>query len=144
MMRMTAEEYLRLTGGGKSSGGLPSRNVRRNKYGACKTGGHASRKEHRRAGELKLMQAAGRISGLREQVPYELIPAQFGECGTDLKGRPVRVCLERSCKYVADFVYTDNATGQTVVEDTKGFRTKDYIIKRKLMLFIHGIRIRQI
>lgn len=115
-----------------------------NKYGARRVGPHASKKEHNRAAQLKLWQRAGIISNLREQVPFELIPAQYGECGTDLKGKPVRLCVERSCKYIADFVYTVNETGETVVEDTKGVRTKYYIIKRKLMLFIHGIRIREV
>jgi hypothetical protein len=35
-------------------------------------------------------------------------------------------------------------TGETVVEDTKGFRTKDYVIKRKLMLWVHGIKIHEV
>lgn len=117
---------------------------KRNKYGAQRVGGHASKKEHSRANQLKLWQRAGLISNLREQVPFELIPAQYGECGTDLKGKPVRVCIEKSCKYIADFVYTDNETGQTIVEDTKGVRTKEYIIKRKLMLYLHGIRIKEV
>lgn len=117
---------------------------RKNKYGAKRTGSHASKKEHYRAQELQMMQCAGLISNLREQVPFELIPAQYGACGTDLKGKPVRVCVERSCKYVADFVYTLNDSGATVVEDTKGVRTKEYIIKRKLMLWVHGIRIREV
>lgn len=120
----------------------PSR--KRNKYGAKRVGGHASQKEHDRSNQLKLWQRAGVISNLREQVSYELIPAQYGECGTDLKGKPVRVCLENACKYIADFVYTDTATGQTIVEDTKGVRTKEYIIKRKLMLYLHGIRIKEV
>lgn len=115
-----------------------------NKYHAKRVGTHASQKEHNRAAQLNLWQRAGVISNLREQVPFELIPAQYGECGTDLKGKPVRVCLEKSCKYIADFVYTDNGTGQTIVEDTKGVRTKEYIIKRKLMLFVHGIRIKEV
>ena len=115
-----------------------------NKYGAERVGTHASKKEHNRANTLKMWQRAGVISNLREQVPFELIPAQYGECGSDLKGKPVRVCVERSCKYIADFVYTVNETGETIVEDTKGVRTKEYIIKRKLMLFRHGIRIKEI
>lgn len=123
---MTIEEFRKLTGG-KSSGGSPA-----NKYHAEKVGGHASRKEHRRAEQLKLMQMAGEISNLREQVSFELIPAQRDKAGN---------LLERSCRYIADFVYTDNVTGLTIVEDTKGFRTPDYRIKRKLMLHVHGIRI---
>lgn len=102
-----------------------------NKYHAEKSGGYASRKEHRRAGELRLLQRAGLISNLREQVPYELIPTQ-----RDSDGK----VLERACHYVADFVYTDEH-GNTIVEDTKGVRTDVYRIKRKLMLKVHGIRI---
>uniref|UniRef100_UPI004024EFF0 DUF1064 domain-containing protein n=1 Tax=Prevotellamassilia timonensis TaxID=1852370 RepID=UPI004024EFF0 len=91
-----------------------------------------------------MMQRAGLISDLLEQVSYELIPAQYGECGKNFSGRTSRVLLERSCRYIADFVYTDCTTGQTVVEDTKGVRTKEYIIKRKLMLHVHGIRIKEV
>ena len=119
----------------------------RNKYGNKRVGGHASKKEHYRAAQLRLMERAGLISDLREQVSYELIPAQYGECGKNFKGRTTRttrVLLERPCRYVADFVYTDKATGQMVVEDTKGVRTKEYIIKRKLMLNVHGIRIKEV
>lgn len=102
-----------------------------NKYHAQKSGGYDSRKEHRRANELRLMQRTGLISNLREQVSYELIPAQRGADGK---------VLERACNYIADFVYTDEH-GNTVVEDTKGMRTDVYRIKRKLMLYVHGIRI---
>ncbi len=104
-----------------------------NKYHAQKSGGYASRKEHRRANELKLLQRAGLISGLREQVRYELIPAQRGPDG--------RV-IERACAYIADFVYIDQQ-GNTIVEDTKGMRTDVYRIKRKLMLYVHGIIIKE-
>lgn len=126
-MKMTVDEFLKLSGG-KSSGGSGA-----NKYHARKTGGHASKKEHRRAGQLKLMQLAGEISGLREQVPYELIPEQRDSAGK---------LLERSCRYIADFVYNDRQ-GNLVVEDTKGVLTPQYRIKRKLMLYIHGIIIKQ-
>lgn len=128
MERITIDELLKLTGG-KSSGGS-----RANKYGAKRVGGHASKREHKRAGELKLMQFAGEISNLREQVTYELIPEQKDKDGN---------LLEHSCRYIADFVYNDKK-GKLVVEDTKGFQTKEYKIKRKLMLFIHGIRIVEI
>lgn len=114
---------------------------RKNKYGARPSGRYASTKEQQRAAILRLLQAAGDISNLREQVSYELIPAQYA---LDDKGRKITPALERSCRYIADFVYTDNHTGLTVVEDTKGVRTPQYIIKRKLMLFRHGIRIREI
>lgn len=115
-----------------------------NKYHAKKSGGYDSVKEHRRANELKMMQRAGLISDLREQVSYELIPAQYSECYDGDHQRMVRIKLEQPCRYIADFVYTDNRTEQTIVEDTKGVRTKEYIIKRKLMLKVHGIRIREV
>lgn len=101
-----------------------------NKYHNQKSGGYDSRKEHRRANELRMMQRAGLISDLREQVTYLLLPSQR------INGKVV----ERQCTYVADFVYIDSH-GNTVVEDTKGVRTEVYRIKRKLMLFVHGIRI---
>ena len=100
-----------------------------NKYHARPSGGYASRKEHRRANELRMLQRAGLITNLREQVPYELLPAQRS---------PEGKLLERALTYVADFVYTDEH-GNTVVEDTKGVRTEVYRIKRKLMLKVHGI-----
>lgn len=106
---------------------------KRSKYGAEKSGGYDSRKEHRRANELKLMQRAGLISDLQEQVRYLLVPAQTNAAGT----------RERAIHYVADFVYVDNDTGTTVVEDTKGVRTPEYVIKRKLMLMVHGITIKE-
>lgn len=116
---------------------------KRNKYGAQRVGEHASRKEHNRAVQLKLWQRAGVISNLREQVPFELIPAQYSvDTATSRIAKPK--LIERACRYIADFVYTDNETGQTIVEDTKGVRTKEYIIKRKLMLFRHGIRIKEV
>lgn len=89
-------------------------------------------RECQRYFELKLMQRAGVISDLRLQVPYELIPAQR------IDGKVV----ERAVNYIADFVYTEN--GETIVEDAKGCRTKEYILKRKLMLWRHGIQIREV
>lgn len=86
-------------------------------------------KECQRYCELKLMQRAGVISDLQLQVSFELIPTQR------IDGKVV----ERAVNYIADFVYKQD--GQKVVEDTKGMRTKEYIIKRKLMLYVHGIRV---
>ena len=100
--------------------------------------GHGSSlKERNRAAVLELMQKQGLISGLQKQVVYNLIPAQYGE----VNGK--RKCLERACTYRADFVYYDVEKQQLVVEDTKGFRTTEYVIKRKLMLHEHGIRIKE-
>ena len=93
-----------------------------------------SRKEANRYCELCLMRRAGEISELRRQVVFTLIPAQY------IAGK----CAERSVKYVADFAYVDNATGKTVVEDVKGVRTKEYVLKRKLMLWEYGIIIREV
>ena len=101
------------------------------KYGNTKVtvDGHTfdSKREYNRYCELKLMERAGLIKDLELQKKYELIPKQG-------KGRAVN--------YFADFVYTEN--GKTVVEDTKGFKTKEYIIKRKLMRYIHGIEIKEL
>ena len=93
-----------------------------------------SQAEYRRWRELCLMAQAGEIGDLQRQVRYELVPVQRDEDGN---------VLERACFYVADFVYTD-ADGRTVVEDVKGFRTKEYLIRRKLMLFRYGIRIQEV
>ena len=91
-----------------------------------------SQKEYRRFCELRLLERAGKVTDLQRQVKFELIPSQR------IGGKVV----ERACAYVADFVYMEN--GKKVVEDTKGFKTTDYIIKRKLMLWVHGIRIKEI
>lgn len=91
-----------------------------------------SQKEYRRFVELRLLERAGKVTDLQRQVKFELIPSQR------IGGKVV----ERACNYIADFVYTEN--GKKVVEDTKGFKTTDYIIKRKLMLWVHGIRIKEI
>ena len=102
-----------------------------------------SRKEANRYAELRILEKAGLIQNLQMQVKYVLIPEQrepdtLGARGGVHKGR----MIEKECAYIADFVYEED--GKTVVEDTKGFRTKDYIIKRKLMLKVHGIRIKEI
>lgn len=101
-----------------------------------------SRKEFRRYEELQLLQQAGEIKNLRRQVKFLLIPTQrepkiIGPRGGVKNGK----LLERECSYIADFTYTKN--GETVVEDAKGVRTREYVIKRKLMLYVHGIRIRE-
>lgn len=104
-----------------------------------------SKKEYDRYLQLSIMQNAGIISELRRQVSYELIPAQYetyeryGKKGNRLKDG--KRCIEKSLNYKADFVYRKG--GETVVEDVKGFKTKEYIIKRKLMLYIHGIKIKE-
>ena len=121
------------------------------KYHNVKTRGYDSAHEAERARVLHLLEKAGKIRDLREQVRYELVPAQK-ELGTKIvsrKGRPDKVktverVVERAVVYVADFVYYDPVTEETVVEDAKGVRTKEYIIKRKLMRWIHGIAIKEV
>ena len=126
-----------------------------NKYGAkkCSLMGASfdSRLEGNRAIFLLGALKEGKIRNLRRQVEFELIPKQTYKVEKQLKTKVKEVerVAEQKCCYVADFMYEKrmlDGTWQTVVEDTKSevTRTADYIIKRKLMLFRHGIRIREI
>ena len=127
---------------------MPKVNKYRNKRVVVNGIEFQSKKEGKRYAELLLLEKAGKIQNLQLQVKFVLIPAQrefTNEIYT--KGRN-KGCfkkgklLERECSYIADFVYWEN--GKRIAEDTKGFRTKDYVIKRKLMLYVHGIRIKEI
>jgi len=84
-----------------------------------------SKAEATRYSVLKVLQAAGVVTQLRLQVPYELT----------VNGLKV-------CRYIADFVYMMD--GKEVVEDVKGMRTPEYKLKRKLMLAVFGIEIQEI
>lgn len=101
------------------------------KYGNSKTEVDGIRfdsvKEAKRYVELKLLLKAGEIAFLKMQQPYELNPG-----GT------------HSLVYVSDFEYTVSVTGEKVVEDVKGFRTREYLKKRRLMKKVHGIKITEI
>jgi hypothetical protein len=92
---------------------------------------HDSRKEATRWSELLILERAGLISDLKRQVKYELIPKQDGE---------------RAVFYVADFEYIEN--GKKVVEDVKGYKEglayRVFVIKRKLMLYVYGIKVKEI
>jgi hypothetical protein len=125
----------------------------KNKYGAKKitdleTGFvFDSKREYRRWQELRFMEKNAQITGLQRQVKFVLIPAQYEryerfstKTGKRLKDG-IR-CLEKEVSYVADFVY--EKAGKTIVEDSKGFRTADYIIKRKLLLQVYGIKVREV
>lgn len=104
-----------------------------------------SKKEYNRYCELSLLERAGAIADLQRQVKFVLIPAQYEKVWNDKKKQYQNgKCLERECAYIADFVYTDLKTGLQTVEDTKGVKTKDYIIKRKLLLWRYDIRVREI
>ena len=102
--------------------------------------------------QLLEKQQNGEISSLQTQVKYVLIPSQYesyeryGKKGQKLKDG--RRMVERECAYIADFVYVDNATGETVVEDVKGYRRDGayniFVIKRKLMLKEHGIKLKEV
>lgn len=98
------------------------------KYGAIRTNGYASKREASRAQALKILERAGNISELKEQVVFEIAPSVV------IQGRK-----RPPMKYIADFVYIED--GVQVVEDCKGFRTSEYRIKRHLMKSVHGIEI---
>lgn len=89
-----------------------------------------SAKEMKRYVKLRDMQEAGRIRGLRLQVPFEILPSF--ECdGVKYRGM----------RYIADFVYYRD--GKVVVEDCKGFKTPEYKMKKKLMAYINHINIEE-
>lgn len=120
--------------------------MRKSKYGSKKISRDGmdfdSLREYRRFCELRLLERAGQIHDLQRQVKFVLIPAQYGPETVGKRGGVKRgQLLEREASYVADFVYTQD--GKRIVEDSKGFRTADYILKRKLMLYIHGIQIKE-
>lgn len=103
----------------------------KNKYGAKKLTApdgqvFDSVKEYHRWGCLRLLERAGKIQDLKRQVSFELIPKQKGE---------------RACNYIADFTYYED--GKLVVEDCKGYKTDVYRLKKKLLLWVHGIRIKE-
>lgn len=102
-----------------------------------------SKREYNHWLELQEAEKHGEISDLRRQVKFTLIPIQRAAPTITKTGleRPGRV-LERECSYIADFVYMKD--GEKIVEDSKGFRTKDYIIKRKLMLHVYGLQIKEV
>lgn len=111
---------------------------RRNKYGVASKAERTldgvvfdSKGEMQRWVALLLLQRAGEIVNLRRQVTYSL----------DVNGVHI-------CKYIADFEYQERSDsyGKTslVVEDWKGVKTPAYHLKKKLMLAIHGIEIREV
>lgn len=91
-----------------------------------------SKREAVRYGQLRMLEKAGQIDTLSLQPKFTLIPGQRNADGK----------AERPVVYIADFMYREN--GKFIVEDAKGVRTPDYVIKRKLMLKEHGITVREI
>lgn len=122
--------------------------IPRRKYGNKKIqnafGEFDSALEYKRYLILKDEEGRGGIHNLRRQVPYLLIPNQYATEIVHLKtkDKEVEKLAERKVEYVADFVYEKD--GKDVVEDTKGLRLADYILKRKMMLYFHGIAIREV
>lgn len=95
--------------------------------------------------ELKALEKAGKISGLQRQKKFELIPAQYEEGTTGPRGGFKKgKLLEREVVYYADFVYFDEEEKDFVIEDAKGVRTPEYVIKRKLLLWLRGYQIREV
>lgn len=86
---------------------------------------HDSMKEARRCNELVLMELGKKIKDLKQQPEFVL------QEGFKFKGKKYR-----PIKYRADFSYFDKELGQYIVEDTKGFKTKEYLVKKRLLFFI--------
>ena len=80
-----------------------------------------SKKEANRYCELKLLEKAGKIKDLSLQHQFILQPS-FKKNGKSI----------RAITYIADFVYFDLERMKNVVEDVKGYKTKEYILKRKM------------
>lgn len=102
-----------------------------------------SKREARRYCQLRDLERAGKITDLELQRKFELVPTQrepstFTKTGKEKPGK----AIELSVSYVADFCYREG--GALVVEDAKGVRTPEYVIKRKLMLSVYGIRIKEV
>ena len=121
----------------------------RNKYGnkKAKANGRVfdSRQERSRYYTLLMLEKAGEISDLKLQVPFELIPAIYETVEVQLKTKTKQVqkLVQRAAHYVADFVYKDK-DGNIVVEDSKGYRTKEYELKKKMMRAFLGITIKEV
>lgn len=102
-----------------------------------------SRAEGDRYRQLQLLEKSGKIRDLCRQTKYVLIPAQYRYI-TDKRGNKKKKLIEREAAYWADFDYYEVESGKHIVEDVKGVRTREYILKRKLMLSEHDIQITEI
>ena len=93
---------------------------------------------------LKEAQDQGEISDLRRQVKYRLIPTQYKAVEVKLKTKTkvVQRVAEHEISYKADFVYEKD--GETIVEDYKGYPNDRWPYVKKMMLFFHGIAIREV
>lgn len=107
----------------------------RSKYGAIKTQVDGitfdSKREAARYVELKQLEKRGAISHLALQPKFELIPPMV------MDGKK-----QRAIYYIADFSYVDHL-GIKVIEDVKGMKTREYQIKRRLMMHRYGIEVKE-
>ena len=108
-----------------------------------------SRKEASYYLYLKQKEREGEISNLQLQVPFEVIPAVYGEKTVHLKtkDKTVKYCSQKAAHYVADFVYIETTTGKKVVIDVKSAITRknpEYRLKKKMMLAFNGIEIEEV
>lgn len=124
---------------------------RRQKYGNTKTTfrgmEYDSKRERDRHIFLLNAEREGTISDIRRQVTFHLLPAQYETVEKQLKTKTkqVKVCAERAVDYIADFTYMKD--GKLVVEDTKIAKKllpPEYVLKRKMMLYFHGIKIKEV
>lgn len=105
---------------------------KRSKYGNVKTHGFDSKGEYERYLILRDQEKRGEISGLTRQVPYALIPDQY-----DDKGK----LLFKGIVYKADFTYWKD--GNFIVEDFKGYKTKEYEMKKKMLYYFYHLQIKE-
>lgn len=106
-----------------------------------------SEAEYNRYLHLKHLEDIGVISQLQRQVEYEIIPAQYENVEIKLKTKTKikSKIVERPITYKCDFQYLDH-NGELVVEDVKSNYTRketDYILKRKMLLYLKGIRLKE-
>lgn len=132
-----------------------SKNKLGNKKISTPEGEFDSKREYNRFCELHILLRQGLIRDLERQVEFPLIPSVREKIGVytkgEKKGEPKygRV-IERGVSYVADFVYVDTKTGEKIVEDAKGYRDpssasyKVFVIKRKMMLWLYGIQVKEV
>ena len=86
----------------------------------------ASKLEAKRYVDLKMLEKGGVIHSLRCQVSFRLEVNSF-----------------LVCRYIADFTYFNKGSLVQIIEDAKGYQTPEYLLKKKLMLAIHGIAIQE-
>lgn len=106
-----------------------------------------SKKEMQRFLALDTRRMLGEIQDLQRQVKFVLIPAQYEKVKDQKTGKMKLRCVEREVAYYADFTYTITETGEKIVEDVKSEITRKeplFVVKRKLMLWVHGIKLKEV